>query len=62
MSERQIQFQVGMFVIAAFAVATLLIVQFGDLQRYWRETYLVAVHFEEASGVRSGTCARVSHG
>ena len=61
MSERQIQFQVGLFVIAAFAVGTLLIVQFGDLQRYWRETYLVAAHFQEASGVRAGTPVRL-HG
>ena len=58
MSERSIQFQVGLFVLAAFAVGTVLIVQFGDLKRYWRETYVIAVHFKEATGVHKGTPVR----
>ena len=61
MTERQLQFQVGLFVLVAFVVAGVLVVQFGDLKKYWRETYPIAVHFDEASGVHPGTPVR-QHG
>lgn len=55
MSERQLQFRVGIFVIMAMVVGAILIFQFSDLKNLWRETYPLAVHFEEIPGLHLGS-------
>ena len=54
MSEKQLQFRVGIFVLVAMAVAAGLILQFSNLKRYWRATYPLAIHFEEVPGIQPG--------
>jgi phospholipid/cholesterol/gamma-HCH transport system substrate-binding protein len=58
MTERQLQFQVGLFVLLAFGVAAALIILFSDLKSYWQPTYAVAVHFDEAPGIQPGSPVR----
>lgn len=60
MNERTLQLRVGLFVLAATAIAAVLIVQFGDIQKYWRKTYAVAVHFDEAQGTHPGCPVRMN--
>ncbi|MBX3443706.1 MAG: MCE family protein [Planctomyces sp.] len=60
MNERQLQFRVGLFVFTALAIAVVLVLRFTDVQRYWRETYRVAVHFNDAPGVYRGTPVRLN--
>ncbi len=55
MSERQLQFRVGMFVLMAMIVGAALIVQFSDMKSYWQKTYAIAIHFEEAPGIQPGS-------
>ena len=55
MSERQLQFRVGLFVVVSLMVGAVLILQFGDLKSYWRESYSLAVHFSEAPGLFPGS-------
>jgi len=37
-----------------------LIIQFGDVQKYWKKTYAIAVHFEEAQGTHPGCPVRMN--
>ncbi|MDA7527745.1 MlaD family protein [Planctomicrobium sp.] len=55
MSERQLQFRVGLFVIFSMAIGAFLILQFGELRSYWQKTYPLAIHFSEAPGLHSGS-------
>lgn len=57
-SERQLQFRIGLFVIAACIVAVGLTLRFGELRWLWQRSYVVAVHFDEAPGVERGTPVR----
>lgn len=54
MTEKQLQFRVGVFVLASLVVGSVLILQFSDLARMWEETYPLAVHFERADGLSEG--------
>lgn len=58
MSERQLQFRVGLFVLAALGICAALIIQFGELQKYWQQTYQLGIHFESAPGLQQGTPVR----
>jgi phospholipid/cholesterol/gamma-HCH transport system substrate-binding protein len=58
MSEGQLQFRVGLFVIIAMMTALGLVLRFGEMKWMWEEYYTVAVHFEEAPGVHPQTGVR----
>jgi len=60
MSERQLQFRVGLFVIVATIIGVGLTFQFGKLERYMQPRYLLAIHFTEISGIQAGTPVRQS--
>ncbi|MES2792699.1 MAG: MlaD family protein [Planctomycetota bacterium] len=58
MSDNQLQFRVGLFVISAALAAAGLVMRFGEMRWMWEEYYTVAVHFEEAAGVHPQTGVR----
>ncbi|MBI1312174.1 MCE family protein [bacterium] len=60
MNERQLQFRVGLFVIAALSVVGVLIFQFGEVRDLLTERYEVLVHFESAPGVLVGSPVRIN--
>ncbi|MFV0443158.1 MAG: MlaD family protein [Planctomycetaceae bacterium] len=60
MDEQRLQFRVGLFVLAALAAAAVLIVRFGDVRKYWEESYALAIQFDEAPGVQPGTPVRMN--
>jgi phospholipid/cholesterol/gamma-HCH transport system substrate-binding protein len=60
MNERVMQFRIGMFVIVAGLVLTMLIVWFGESPLLLRDHVYVAVHYREAPGVAEGTPVRKS--
>lgn len=60
MDEQKLQFRVGLFVLVSLAIGGVLIIRFGDLQKYWEETYALAIQFDEAPGVRPGTPVRMN--
>ncbi len=57
-TERQLQFRVGLFVITATIVAVCLVFTFGEMNRLLRTTYTLAVHFDQAPGVQKQTPVR----
>jgi phospholipid/cholesterol/gamma-HCH transport system substrate-binding protein len=60
MSEGQLQFRVGMFVIVSILTAMGLVLRFGEMKWMWEEYYTIAVHFDEAPGVHPQTGVRKS--
>ena len=60
MNERIMQFRIGMFVIVAGLVLTMLIVWFGESPQILREQGYVKVHYDEAPGVLQGVAVRKS--
>jgi phospholipid/cholesterol/gamma-HCH transport system substrate-binding protein len=58
MTERQLQFRVGLFVSLALAAIAGLIFQFGEIQRYLRPKYTVNIRFKAASGIAVSTPVR----
>ena len=54
MTERQLQFRVGLVVIIAGVCAAVMIFQFGEFGAFWRKPVTVAVHFSSAVGVQPG--------
>lgn len=60
MNERVMQFRLGMFVITAGLVLTMLIVWFGESPQFFREHGYVKVHYAEAPGVIQGVSVRKS--
>ncbi len=60
MNERVMQFRLGMFVIVAGLVLTMLIVWFGESPSLFRDHVFVTVHYLEAPGVAEGTPVRKS--
>ena len=54
------QFRIGMFVIVAGLVLTMLIVWFGESPSLFRDHAYLTVHFEEAPGVAEGIPVRKS--
>ncbi|MEX0702068.1 MAG: MlaD family protein [Planctomycetales bacterium] len=60
MTERQLQLRVGIFVVAAMSAAVGLVFQFGQLKRLWEPAYVIAVHFDSASGIHPSMPVRRS--
>src|SRR4051812_31099026 len=60
MNERVMQFRIGMFVIVAGLVLTMLIVWFGESPSLFRDHVFVTVHYQEAPGVAEGIPVRKS--
>jgi phospholipid/cholesterol/gamma-HCH transport system substrate-binding protein len=60
MNERVMQFRIGMFVIVAGLVLTMLIVWFGESPSLLRDHAYVKVHYKEAPGVAEGITVRKS--
>lgn len=58
MTERQLQFRVGLFVLVSLGIAMVLVLMFGELQSYWQPTYAIAIHFEDAAGAQRGVPVR----
>jgi phospholipid/cholesterol/gamma-HCH transport system substrate-binding protein len=58
MTERQLQFRVGLFVIVALVVSTVMIFHFGKLTEFWEPRYMLAIHFDSAPGVYRSTPVR----
>src|SRR5437764_3859003 len=60
MNERVMQFRIGMFVIVAGLVLTMLIVWFGESPQLFRDHVYVRVRYDEAPGVAEGIPVRKS--
>jgi phospholipid/cholesterol/gamma-HCH transport system substrate-binding protein len=60
MNENQLQFRVGLFVVLSAVGAFVLVLQFGNIQSYWKETYAIAIQFDEAPGIRPGSPVRLN--
>lgn len=60
MSDRQLQFRVGLFVLVAFGLIGAMVFQFGELTSLWQKSYQLAVHFESATGVHAGSPVKMS--
>src|SRR5262249_15209384 len=58
MTERQLQFRVGLLVVTAGIVAAGLVFRFGELRWLWEKRYTLGGHFERAPGVERGTPVR----
>jgi phospholipid/cholesterol/gamma-HCH transport system substrate-binding protein len=58
MTERQLQFRVGLLVVMAGVVAAGLVFRFGELRWIWEKHYTLGVHFDRAPGVERGTPVR----
>ena len=58
MSERSLQFRVGLFVIMAGVLMAGLVLRFGEMRWLWERRYRLAVTFNEAPGVMAGTPVR----
>jgi phospholipid/cholesterol/gamma-HCH transport system substrate-binding protein len=58
MSERQLQFRVGVFVIVATVAMIVMVFEFGNLQNRLRPKYKVAIRFRSAVGISIGTPVR----
>lgn len=54
MNERQLQFRVGLFVLSAILVGTVIILQFGELSSYFESRYAIAIELDEAPGMQKG--------
>src|SRR5947207_90077 len=60
MNERVMQFRLGMFVIVAGLVLTMLVVWFGESPALLRDQVYVRAHYAEAPGVMEGVAVRKS--
>ena len=58
MTERQMQFRVGLFVIVAVIATGVMVFHFGQLQMLWQPQYPLLLHFDSAPGVYPGTPVR----
>ena len=58
MTERQLQFRVGIFVLAAAVATGVMVFKFGEIPALWQGTYPLAIRFEGAPGVFPGTPVR----
>lgn len=58
MTERQMQFRVGLLVLVAGIVTAVLIFQFGEMRWLWQQHYELGIHFDKAPGVERGTPVR----
>ena len=61
MSERQLQFRVGVFVICAMIATGTMAFQFGSVKGFWEHPYQIVIEFDAASGIHPSTSVR-KHG
>lgn len=60
MTERQMQFRVGLFAIVAALLAAAMVFKFGELKTLLEPQYTISVHFESAPGLYPSTPVRMS--
>jgi phospholipid/cholesterol/gamma-HCH transport system substrate-binding protein len=60
MNERVMQFRIGMFVIVAGLVLTMLLIWFGESPSLFQDQVFVTVHYKEAPGAGVGIPVRKS--
>lgn len=60
MNERVMQFRIGMFVIVAGLVLTMMIIWFGESPALFRDHVYIKAHYTEAPGVNEGVPVRKS--
>ena len=60
MNERVMQFRIGMFVIVAGLVLTMLIVWFGEAPSLLRDQVYLRARYADAPGVLEGVAVRKS--
>jgi phospholipid/cholesterol/gamma-HCH transport system substrate-binding protein len=58
MTERQLQFRVGLFVFMTILLLIGLVMRFGEVRWLFEKNYPVVIHFDEAPGVEPGTPVR----
>jgi phospholipid/cholesterol/gamma-HCH transport system substrate-binding protein len=58
MSERTLQFRVGLFVIVSACLAAAFVFQLGETRSLFERYYEVAINFSEAPGIEVGTPVR----
>ena len=58
MTERQLQFRIGIFAIVTITAAGVMVFYFGNLKSYWEPSYTVAIHFDSSPGVYPSTPVR----
>jgi len=58
MTQRQMEFRVGLLVVVAAGVAAALVFQFGEMRWLWQKHYTVGIHFDKAPGVEARTPVR----
>ena len=58
MTERQLQFRVGLFAVVAAGMTAAMVFKFGKLRTLWEPRYTIAIHFESAPGVYPSTPIR----
>lgn len=58
MTERQMQFRVGLFVILAIIATGVMVFQFGQVGEFFNPQYPLLIHFDSAPGVYPGTPVR----
>lgn len=58
MTERQLQFRVGLLVTTASLIAAGLILRFGEMRWIWEKHYSIVIHFDKAPGVQNETPVR----
>ena len=62
MSDRVVEFRVGVMVLATAIIAGILVVLFGDLPSLVQATYPLKMSFEDARGIATGTPVGVGIG
>jgi len=60
MTESQLHFRVGIFVVIALGVIAGLLFQFGELQKYLYPGYTIAIHFDSSPGVNASSPVRLN--
>lgn len=60
MTERQMEFRVGLFVMAAVCVATVMVFKFGEFGEYLSKGTQITVHFRDAGGIHPSSPVRMS--
>lgn len=60
MTDRQLQFRVGLFVLIAVGLIGVMVFQFGEVTALWQKSYQLAVHFESAPGIHAGSPVKMS--
>lgn len=60
MSEQQLQFRVGVFVICAMTAVGMMMFQFGDVRGFWEHPQLIVINFDRAPGIHASSPVRKS--